>query len=45
VHLRSIDVHVKAELLASSLDILETFLVVRTSAADPDLGLVLYEQR
>jgi hypothetical protein len=45
VHLRTEDVHVKAELDADSLDVLETLLVVGTGAADPDLNLVLDEKR
>lgn len=45
MHLRTKDVHVEAELLADGLDVLETLLVVRTSATDPDLDLVLVEQR
>lgn len=45
VHLGTEDVHVKAELDADGLDVLETLLVVRTSAADPDLDLVLDEER
>lgn len=43
MHLRTIDVHVKAELNANSLDVLETLLVVGTSTAHPDLDLVLVE--
>jgi hypothetical protein len=45
VHLRTEDVHVKAELDADGLDVLETLLVVGTGAADPDLDLVLDEER
>ena len=45
VHLGTENVHVKAELNADSLDVLETLLVVGTSAADPDLDLVLDEKR
>lgn len=45
VHLGAEDVHVEAELDADSLDVLETLLVVGTSAADPDLNLVLVKQR
>jgi len=41
VHLGAENVHVEAELLADGLDVLETFLVVGTRAADPDLNLVL----
>jgi hypothetical protein len=43
VHLRAEDVHVKAELDADGLDVLETLLVVGTGATDPDLDLVLDE--
>jgi hypothetical protein len=43
VHLGTEDVHVKAELDADGLDVLETLLVVGTGAADPDLDLVLDE--
>jgi hypothetical protein len=45
VHLRAEDVHVEAELDADGLDVLETFLVVRTGATDPDLDLVLDDER
>jgi len=45
VHLRTEDVHVEAELDADGLDVLETLLVVGTGAADPDLDLVLDEER
>lgn len=45
VHLGAEDVHVKAELDADGLDVLETLLVVGASAADPDLDLVLDEKR
>jgi hypothetical protein len=45
VHLGAEDVHVKAELDADSLDVLETLLVVGTGAANPDLDLVLNEER
>jgi hypothetical protein len=44
VHLGTEDVHVELELLADVLDIFETFLVVGTSSADPDLNLVLIEE-
>ena len=45
VHLGTEDVHVEAELDADGLDVLETLLVVGTGAADPDLDLVLDEER
>jgi len=45
VHLGTEDVHVEAELNADGLDVLETLLVVGTGAADPDLDLVLDEER
>ena len=45
VHLRTVHVHVEAELDADGLDVLETLLVVGTGTADPDLDLVLVEQR
>lgn len=35
--------HVKVELLTDGLDVLETFLVVRTGPTNPDLHLVLIE--
>ena len=44
MHLRAKDMHVQAELLADSLDVLEAFLVVGTGTADPDLDLVLVEE-
>lgn len=44
VHLGAEDVHVEAELDADVLDVLETLLVVGTSAADPDLDVVLDEE-
>ena len=45
VHLRAKDVHVQVELLSDCLDVLETFLVVGTGTADPNLDLVLVEER
>lgn len=45
VHLRAVDVHVKTQLNTGGLDVLETLLVVRTGTADPDLDLVLDEDR
>ena len=44
MHLWAVDVHVEAKLLADTLDVLETLLVVRTGATDPDLDLVLVEE-
>ena len=37
--------HLEAELLADGLDVLEAFLVVGAGATDPDLDLVLNEER
>lgn len=45
VHLRTENVHVEAELDADGLDVLETLLVVGTGATDPDLDVVLDEER
>ena len=45
VHLGTKDVHVELELLTDGLDVLETFLVVGASTADPDLDVVLDEER
>lgn len=45
VHLGPKDVHVEMQLLADGLDVLEAFLVVGASSSDPDLGLVLDEDR
>ena len=45
VHLWAEYVHVEVKLLADGLDVLETFLVVGTCSADPDLDLVLVEKR
>lgn len=45
VHLGTENVHVEAELDADGLDVLETLLVVGTGAADPDLDVVLDEER
>jgi len=45
VHLGAEDVHVEAKLDADSLDVLETLLVVGTSATNPDLDLVLDKER
>lgn len=45
VHLGSKDVHVELEFLANRLDVLESFLVIRACATNPDLDLVLDEQR
>jgi len=41
VHLRPVNMHIQLQLLADALDVSETFLVVGTSAAHPDLDLVL----
>jgi len=38
-------VHIKLQLLANILDVLKTFLVVRTRTTDPDLDFVLDELR
>ena len=45
VHLWAIDMHIQAKLNTDILDVLETFLVVGTSTSDPDLDLVLDEER
>jgi hypothetical protein len=45
VHLGTENVHVEAELDADGLDVLETLLVVGAGAADPDLDVVLDEER
>ena len=45
VHLGTENVHVEAELDADGLDVLEALLVVGTGAADPDLDVVLDEER
>lgn len=45
VHLRAVDVHVEAKLLTNSLDVLKTLLVVGTSTTNPDLDLVLVQDR
>lgn len=45
VHLGAVDVHIEAELLSDALDVLETLLVVGTSTTDPDLDVVLDEER
>jgi len=45
VHLRAEDLHAQAQLRADGFDVLETLLVVGTGAADPDLDLVLDEER
>ena len=45
VHLGTKDVHVELELLTDGLDVLETLLVVGASTADPDLDVVLDEER
>jgi hypothetical protein len=37
--------HLQSELLADSFDVLETFLVVGAGTTDPDLDLVLVEER
>jgi hypothetical protein len=37
--------HLQTELLSDSFDVLETFLVVGASTTDPDLDLVLVEER
>ena len=43
VHLRTVHVHVQAELDTGRLDVLQTLLVVGTGTADPDLDLVLVQ--
>ena len=43
VHIWPICVHIQFELLTDCLDVLETFLVIRTCTADPDLDFVLKE--
>lgn len=45
VHLWAENVHGEIQLLGDGLDVLETFLVVGTSTADPDLDLVLVKER
>lgn len=45
VHLGTENVHVEAELDADGLDVLETLLVVGTGATDPNLDVVLDEER
>lgn len=37
--------HVEIQFLSNSLDVLETFLVVGAGTTDPDLDLVLVQQR
>lgn len=37
--------HVELEFLTDGLDVLESFLIVWSSATDPDLDFVLIEQR
>lgn len=44
VHFWAENVHAEIQLLADCLDVLETFLVVGTGTADPDLDLVLVEE-
>ncbi len=44
MHLGPEHTHRQTELLADSLDVLETLLVVGPGAADPDLDLVLDEE-
>ena len=45
VHLGAVDVHVESELLTHGLDVLETLLVVGAGTTDPDLDLVLVQDR
>lgn len=45
MHLRTEDLHGQAELLANGLDVAETLLIVGTGTTDPDLDLVLDEER
>ena len=44
MHIRAIDVHIKLQLIAHALDVLEAFLIIGPRAADPDLGFVLVER-
>lgn len=41
MHLGAVHVHIELQLIADRFDVLETFLVVRPRAADPDLDVVL----
>jgi hypothetical protein len=41
VHVRTVNVHVQAQLAGNVLDVLETLLVVGTSTTNPDLDVVL----
>jgi len=45
VHLRAEHLHGETELYTDGLDVLKTFLVVRTSTTNPDLNLVLNKER
>jgi hypothetical protein len=45
VHLRAVDLHVEAELASNALDVLQTLLVVGAGTTDPDLDIVLDEER
>ena len=45
MHLRAEHFHGETEFYTDGLDVLETFLVVRTSTTNPDLNLVLNEER
>lgn len=45
MHVRTVDVHIELELFSDSLDILQPFLIIRSCAANPDLGLVLDQSR
>ena len=44
MHFRAIDFYLKLELFAYGLDVLESFLVVGTGTAHPDLHLVLVQR-
>ena len=43
MHLRAKHMHIKAQLVASSLNILQSFLVIRSGASDPDLDFVFVQ--
>lgn len=44
MHLGTVHMHVELKLLADCFDVLETFLVIGSSSANPDLDFVFIER-
>ena len=44
MHLRPVNMHIELQLLTDSLDVLETLLIIRPRATDPDLDFMFGEE-